>query len=442
MNGKVLRYKFESKLHGFGGFGKIIKGFDNDLQRDIAVKVLADDNGILQHVDKERFRREARILAKLSHPNLPAIYDVVFDDAATSLLIIFQFIEGKNLRQLMVDEARCQLNEVRTWFRQLASSVDYAHANGVIHRDIKPENIIITPDRANAYLVDFGIALSANDAKKLTEYGYAIGTPGYMSPEQIAGKEVDQRTDLYSLGVTLYEALAGKAVPVGDYEELSTADESISPQIDELIQECLAPIERRVPSAKAFMLRLADTARISKPLSEVLAHGRLHEVADAIAPLDAEDFVRLPAGQRALILLKCDDVVTSGADSLRPAAISFLETLLRIGLLTPKDDYREIAKPAIDWAYEGMTFGRQGNWALQEALVAAASAARTDAHSVLTEELLAFLQGKNLSDKQNWYLQVLRNFLNALLANQACETNVGPLSTIMRELNRVQRARG
>jgi len=101
MNDKVDRYKFESKLHGFGGFGKIIRGYDNDLERDIAVKVLADDNGILQVVDKERFRREACILAKLAHPNIPAIYDVVFDDKATSLLIIFQFIEGKNIRQIL-----------------------------------------------------------------------------------------------------------------------------------------------------------------------------------------------------------------------------------------------------------------------------------------------------------------------------------------------------
>jgi serine/threonine protein kinase len=439
---KDARYKFETKLHGFGGFGKIIKGFDNDLQRDIAVKVLADENGILQLVDKERFRREARILAKLSHPNIPAIYDVVFTDTATSLLIIFQFVEGKNLHQLIQEEGRCQLNEVRNWFKQLALAIDYAHANGVVHRDIKPANIIITPDRSNAYLVDFGIALSANDSKKLTEYGYAIGTPGYMSPEQMAGKEVDHRTDLYSLGVTLYEALAGKAVPVGDYEELSTADESIAPQLDELIQECLAPAERRIPSAKAFLSKLADTARVSKPLSEVLAHGRLHEVADALAPLDADDFVRLPPGQRALILLKCDDVVTSGSESLRPAAISLLETLLRIAILIPKEEFREIVRPAIDWAYEKNSFGRQGNWALQEALVHAASAARVDAHTVLSGELLAFLSDKKLADKQNWYLQVLRNFLNALLANQSCQENVAELSVVMRDLNRTQRSRG
>lgn len=437
------RYQFESKLHGFGGFGKIIKGFDNDLQRDIAVKVLVDDEGLLQHVDRERFRREARILAKLSHPNIPAIYDVVFSDGAKSLLIIFQFVEGKNLRQIITDEGRCQLGEVRTWFRQLASAIEYAHAAGVVHRDIKPENIIITPDRQNAYLVDFGIALSAADSKKLTEHGYAIGTPGYMSPEQVAGKEVDSRTDLYSLGVTLYEALAGRTIPVGDYEELSTADESIPPQVDALIQECLFPAERRVPNAKLFASRLADSARVTKPLSEILAHGRLHEIAAAIEPLDAEDFHRLPKGQRALVLLKCDDVVTSGVGSLRSAGISFLETLLRIGILLPQDDYRQIVRPAIDWAYEQDSYGgRQGNWSLQEALVNAASAAKKEAHGVIAEELLAFLADKKLAERPNWYLQVLRNLLNSLLANQACEDHVPELSVAMRDVNKIQRARG
>jgi len=295
--------------------GKIIKGHDNDLQREIAVKVLIDNAGALPPVDIERFRREARILAKLSHPNIPAIYDVVLDESAANFLIIFQFVSGKNLRQLLADEGRCQLSEVRIWFHQLASAIDYAHSLGVIHRDIKPENVIITPDRETAYLVDFGIALSTNDPKKLTEYGYAIGTPGYMSPEQASGKEIDARTDLFSLGVTLYEVLAGKAILVGDYQELSTVDESVPPQIDELIQECLLPVDRRVPSAKAFSSRLAGSLRVTRPLSEVLSHGRLHEVANAIERLDADDFARLPKGQRALVLLKCEDIVDSGVDS-------------------------------------------------------------------------------------------------------------------------------
>lgn len=436
-----MRYKFDTKLHGFGGMGKIIKGHDNDLQRDIAVKVLIDDAGVLATVDIERFRREAQILAKLSHPNIPAIYDVVLDEKAANFLIIFQFVEGTNLRQVLAHQGRCQLSEVRTWFHQLASAIEYAHSLGVIHRDIKPENIIITPDRETAYLVDFGIALSTTDPKKLTEYGYAIGTPGYMSPEQATGKEIDARTDLYSLGVTLYEVLAGKAILVGDYQELSIVDESVPPQIDELIQECLLPADRRVPSAKAFSSRLAGSLRVTRPLSEILSHGRLHEVANAIERLDADVFSRLPKGQRALILLKCEDIVDSGVDSLRSASISFLETLLRIGLHLPKDDYRRIVKPSIDWAFEQDSFGRQGNGILEAALERAAGDSRIDAHTVLSEEFIAFLSDKDLSSKPNWYLQALRSFLNSLMANQACEENIDRLGNVMREINRIQRAR-
>jgi len=246
------RYSFSSKPHAAGGFGHIIKGHDNDLERDIAVKVLSRLRQAFTEAEVERFRREARILAKLSHPNIPAIYYVEIGKDEATFLIIFQFVEGANLRQLLTAQGACAISEVRNWFHQIASALDYAHSRGIIHRDIKPENIIITPDRESAYLVDFGIALSAEESKKLTEKGYALGTPGYMSPEQVAGKDLDFRTDIYSLGVTLYEALAGKPIPVGAYADLSASDESIPPQIDELIQECFYPVERRVPTAKAF----------------------------------------------------------------------------------------------------------------------------------------------------------------------------------------------
>lgn len=437
-----MRYTIDTKPHGSGGFGKIIRGHDNDLDRDVAVKVLSGLKEGFTPADTERFRREARILAKLSHPNIPAIYDVVFDDADASFLIVFQFVEGHNLRQVLNNEGACQLSEVRNWFHQIASALEYAHSKEVIHRDVKPENIIITPDRETAYLVDFGIALSAEDSKKLTEYGYAIGTPGYMSPEQMAGKELDGRTDVYTLGVNLYEALAGKAIPVGDYEELSNTNESIPPQVDQLIQECLLPLERRVPSAKSFSIRLAGSLRITKPLSEILAHGRLHEVAAALEELDAEQFSRLPPGQQTLVLVKCDDIVTSNEENLKLAAARFLELLVSLGLLLSKDDYQGIVKPAIYWAFEQHFEGKQGNVPLQRALERAASEARENAHAVLSIEILSFLNSVQLEGKPNWYLQVLRNLLTTLMANQACLINIKELSGYLKEVNRIQRAKG
>jgi len=179
------RFTFQQEPHASGGFAKIIKGRDNALERDVALKKLDPLVKEFPEADVERFRREARILAKLSHPNIPAIYDVDFAPGRFS--IIFQFVEGKTLHDLIEQEGACQLSEVRSWFHQIASALDHAHSLGIIHRDIKPTNIIVKPDREAAYLVDFGIALTAEEAKKLTKSGFVIGTPGYMSPEQQSG---------------------------------------------------------------------------------------------------------------------------------------------------------------------------------------------------------------------------------------------------------------
>jgi serine/threonine protein kinase len=142
------RYVLESKEHGAGGFGRVIRGRDQMLERDIAVKVMNQLTTEFPPAEQERFRREARILAKLSHPNIPAIYDIQF--SSTEFKIIFEFLEGKNLRSILTDEGPCQLTEVRLWFSQIASALEHAHALKIIHRDIKPENIIISPDRQSA----------------------------------------------------------------------------------------------------------------------------------------------------------------------------------------------------------------------------------------------------------------------------------------------------
>jgi len=190
------------------------------------VKVL-DPVMALEEAEQQRFQNEAKILARLSHPNIPSIHDVVFttpdksEDDEGHFQLIFEYIEGQTLQEYLRDEGAASLEDARRWFRQLSSALAHAHELNVIHRDVKPANIIIRKDGDSCVLVDFGIVLTPDEAERLTKHGYVIGTPGYMSPEQQAGEEIDHRTDVYNLGVCLYEALAAIPIQAGDYRPLA-----------------------------------------------------------------------------------------------------------------------------------------------------------------------------------------------------------------------------
>jgi serine/threonine protein kinase len=433
---KQDRFSFDTKPHAEGGFARVIKGRDNYLERQIAVKILNPLATQFAPADQERFRREARILARLSHPNIPSIYDVDFGPGR--FIIVSQFIEGPTLRSLIEQEGVIDLSKAQLWFRQIGSALDHAHSLGIVHRDIKPDNIIITPDHESAYLVDFGIALSAQEQQKLTKSGVWIGTPGYMSPEQQAGEEVDTRSDLFSLAVTLYEALSGKAIPQGQYEELAVGNQAIPPQIDDLVRACLEPKDRRLESAKTFISRLSSALIPVRPLSEVLAHGKLHEIAVALRDVTADGFMRLPEGQRALILVKLDDVVGSDNPNLQYAAAQFLELLLIRGLLLDKDNYRQIVSAGIERGFEREFEGRTGRSSLRDVLEEAASLARPEAHEVLREEFTSYLERANLDQLPGWLLHDIREMLQALLANPACTQGAKKLAEQLKRVNKIQ----
>ena len=434
------RFTFDEKVHGAGGFAKVIKGRDNVLDRDVAVKVLNPLATEFSETEQERFRREARILASLSHPNIPSIYDVYFSTGET-FLIVFQFIEGLTLREV-IEQGPCSISEARSWFHQVASALEHAHHLNIVHRDIKPENIIIRPDRESAYLVDFGIALSTEEAKRLTQSGWAIGTPGYMSPEQQAGEQVDARSDVYSLGVTLYEALAGKRIPVGDYEPLSAGNEAIPPQIDDLIRDSLSQmVEGRLNSAKAFSQKLSGDLQPSRPLSEVLVHGKLHELSAAIEAFSSAEFTRLPKGQQSLIFAKVADIVDSGESNLEYAAERFLGLLLNLCILVGEDNYREIVLPAVSWAFEKEFNGRIGRDSIRRSLERASHEASGGSYEVLREEFVNFLERTKLDDQEEWYLHTVRNVIQNLLANPACTSDDSTLVKSLRTVNQIQRSR-
>ncbi len=279
---------------------------------------------------RERFMREAKALARMSHPNVPAIYDVQF--AAEEMYICFEFIEGRPLCEL-IGSTPPSVDRVRHWFMQVAGALEHAHLKKIVHRDIKPDNIIISSDQENAThatLVDFGIALSADDAKSLTKEGYIIGTPAYMSPEQARGEDLDGRSDLYSLGITLYETLSGHLPHAGGYQSLSDLNEAVPRAIDELIQECLTQDRHaRIQSAQEFVREIRSAFRSDIPFSKLLAEARLHEIAAALRPMSAEEFTSKPRGQKLLLINRLKDLVRTDRQELRNGTAEVIALLTR-----------------------------------------------------------------------------------------------------------------
>jgi tRNA A-37 threonylcarbamoyl transferase component Bud32 len=186
---------------GQGGMATVYKAYQPGLNRYVAVKVLPPIHA-KQPGFSERFRREAEAIANLNHPNILPVYD--FGQEGEYSFIVMRYVEdARTLKQVM--EARLSLRQVTDLIEQIAAALDYAHRRGVIHRDVKPSNVLVDGDWA--LLTDFGLAKMTEDSVRLTGTGVGIGTPAYMSPEQGQGQLVDHRTDIYALGIILFEML-------------------------------------------------------------------------------------------------------------------------------------------------------------------------------------------------------------------------------------------
>jgi serine/threonine-protein kinase len=202
------RYHIVERL-STGALGGVYKALDTILDRPVAVKCINLDTPFADHGPdelRERFVREARIAARLQHPNIVTIYDIV----ATSNrgFIIMEFIEGQSLESLITERKRLHMPDALHVLTQLAGALDYAHSRNVVHRDVKPVNILVSPSLW-VWVTDFGIAKSELSTN-LTMAGGVLGTPDYMSPEQAKGEDVDARSDLFSLGCILFECVTGE----------------------------------------------------------------------------------------------------------------------------------------------------------------------------------------------------------------------------------------
>lgn len=198
----VGRYEIEREL-ATGGMGVIILAKDPYIQRHVVVKVLMHSR-TMEDVYREFFQKEAEIIAALEHPCIVPIYD--FGWHGQQPYIIMRHMSGGSLQDRLSKEA-LKTSEMAHIFKRVSSALDAAHEKGIIHRDIKPSNILFDPT-GEAFLSDFGIAKSQSVADDEGEW--LVGTPAYMSPEQVQGKPLDGRSDVYALGVTLYRLLTGQ----------------------------------------------------------------------------------------------------------------------------------------------------------------------------------------------------------------------------------------
>jgi serine/threonine-protein kinase len=275
VNGSVIanRYELGERL-GTGGMSTVQLAFDRRLERNVAVKLLAE------HLAEDaqfvaRFRREALAAARLVHPNIVQVFDFGLDDSSGRHYIVMEHIEGQSAAEILRDRGHLPVAEALAIVNQSCRGLDYAHRNGVVHRDVKPGNLLRTADGGVVKLADFGIAKALTDESSITQVGSVLGTAAYLAPEQASGEEAGPRADLYALGVVTYQLLSGRLpYEASSLTELALKQQrEIPPRLDELNREVTpelaAAVDRalaldpraRYESADAMREALTDGAR-------------------------------------------------------------------------------------------------------------------------------------------------------------------------------------
>jgi eukaryotic-like serine/threonine-protein kinase len=267
MVGEVLADRYElEELVGTGGMSSVFRAHDRLLDRKVALKILhqqysGDDDYV------ERFKREARSVAALSHPNVVTVIDR--GEHEDRQFIVFEYVEGENLKRLIERRGPAPVPNALELAIQIARGLAFAHQQGLIHRDVKPQNVLLNGD-GRAKVTDFGIARSLNVQRGMTQTGTVLGTSDYIAPEQAQGQRVDEHTDVYSLGVVVYELLTGEVPFPGENfvavamrhinEEPPSVREKrpdVPVRVDEAVRRAMAKRpEDRFPSMDAFCAEL------------------------------------------------------------------------------------------------------------------------------------------------------------------------------------------
>jgi beta-lactam-binding protein with PASTA domain/predicted Ser/Thr protein kinase len=297
------RYRILRKL-GSGGMANVYLAEDQELGRRVAIKILND-----RHANDdqfvERFRREAKNAAGLSHPNIVSIYDR--GEAEGTYYIAMEFLDGRSLKELIVSRGPAPVSVAIDYARQTLAALRFAHRNGIVHRDIKPHNVLVDSE-GRLKVTDFGIARAG--ASQMTEAGSIIGTAQYLSPEQAKGAPVDQTSDLYSVGVVLYELLTGVVPFTGDtpveiaMKHLSAIPDppsahraEIPRELDKVVMRALAKdSHERYQTAEEFDADLARVARGAavSPATEEAATAIISRPPPSVAAPTAVTQLRQP----------------------------------------------------------------------------------------------------------------------------------------------------
>jgi protein kinase-like protein len=333
---RIGSYEVKERL-GAGGFAVVYRAVQQPLGREVALKALMpsliEDQGFLQ-----RFELEAKTLARLDHPNILPIYDFVV--AKDVVFLTMPLVRGGTLREVL---NRGPLDGSTTWryLREVGLGLQYAHEAGIIHRDLKPNNVLLHGD-GRAVLADFGLARSANQGTKLTTAGFALGTPGYMAPEQVLGQDLDHRVDIYAMGVMTFEMMTGQ-MPFGGANAVEIAiatvnqpvasacalNPALPDELDMVLAKALAksPGDRpssvreligmlgKVPQRRSAVVATAAPSS-AKPAA---APAPLPAAGPAVATLEQMGLPRLQPTGAAIADWYFDSAMQSAGDSAGPA---------------------------------------------------------------------------------------------------------------------------